>query len=1125
MQLGGLVSGMDTQGMIDQLMQTARQPLIKLQQSLQKLDTKKSTFKEVDDQLFTLKKSLLDLRLESTFKSKKVLSSDDKLVTATATVEAAPGLHTVSITQTAQAAFVRSQYTRATLNSSSGNSTGIASLTGRPDESSLKGSHEISITGEGSLYRARSVFKPTGGGNLTTLSSAAAESGTVEGTMGSAIDASNNQLTATVNGQTVTVTLDNANADATSMSRVGADVEDKLNAALNTALNTTDVTYVAVRATRDATTAKDSFVLYSTNGGAISVDNSGAASALGFASGGTSGSVSSIVTDVTASDLNSLLMEMNEPSTGLIRGVRFAADSGGLQVGSTTVYVSNSLNAIGPSKSKITGAEDVSGSGSLNTSVKNLASAGFATAADEKTNGTFTINNVQIAIGDYTKLSVNDVLGLINGSGAGVTATYDSASDRFVLTSNENSSTAITLGDAKDTSNFLTLAKLTSLQGAAFTTGSASSAISSTSPLSSAGFSLPPTSGTFTVNGIAIYFDASTDSLQNLISKINNSGAKVTASYDSKSDLFTLASTTGKVDSNAEKITLGSANDTSNILSALNLVTDRYATATTSLAPAGDRGADTITVTPTGASSARSATIGATVGSGAYQENAGLVNWSNGIAAGAVFNVQAGNAGTDAFSWTNNSGKTISNIDDFVTAWNSTGNWSSGRVEVGVVEESDDSLRFFSRADDASGGAAGFTIDGASVGDLYELGLATDPASVTETVNYGTAATASAEYNALNVAFSVNTTSGLGVKASTDGSGGITFTSSTAGYSGGFTLQDEASQPVNTIADFFGSSSVSVALSATQEAGYSGRDAVFSVDGVGYTRSTNAVDDVLAGTTLNLNAPTTTPVTITIQNDTDKALDKITTFIVQYNITISMLNPPQLTDEQKAYLDPLTDDQKSSMTSTQISNYEAYYELYNGYQDIQRESSLRTLTSSFRQITTSPVRNATPAMNLLAQLGISAGSIGGFEDARDGYLLEKISDGASLDDYTKTIREDLAENSTLANALANDVDDVYRLFSLQGGNDEDYGIARSLNDLVDSYSGTDGIVQQQIKNNGSIDQQISDYNDKIDTMQTRLDNQENRLWDQFNTMEQELAKLNQNSSAVSSLLGQSSSKS
>jgi flagellar hook-associated protein 2 len=77
--------------------------------------------------------------------------------------------------------------------------------------------------------------------------------------------------------------------------------------------------------------------------------------------------------------------------------------------------------------------------------------AGFATAV---TTGVFSINGVHFNV-DATTQNVNDLLNQINGSSAGVLATFDSGNDRIVLTSKTAGPQGISVGGAGDTSNFL----------------------------------------------------------------------------------------------------------------------------------------------------------------------------------------------------------------------------------------------------------------------------------------------------------------------------------------------------------------------------------------------------------------------------------------------------------------------------------------------------------------------------------------------------------------------------------------------------------------------------------------------------------------------------------------------
>jgi flagellar hook-associated protein 2 len=89
-----------------------------------------------------------------------------------------------------------------------------------------------------------------------------------------------------------------------------------------------------------------------------------------------------------------------------------------------------------------------------------LAQGGFSQSISS---GIFSINGVHIAI-DAGVDSLQGVIDKVNRSGAGVTASYDGASDRLVLVQKLDSNITaprISLGDNADTSNFLEAMQLT----------------------------------------------------------------------------------------------------------------------------------------------------------------------------------------------------------------------------------------------------------------------------------------------------------------------------------------------------------------------------------------------------------------------------------------------------------------------------------------------------------------------------------------------------------------------------------------------------------------------------------------------------------------------------------------
>jgi flagellar hook-associated protein 2 len=179
---------------------------------------------------------------------------------------------------------------------------------------------------------------------------------------------------------------------------------------------------------------------------------------------------------------------------------------------------------------------------------------------------TFTINGKQITLASTDVLddgnpeSTASVIGKINNSGAGVTASYDSATGAISLAS----SSPILLGSGGDTSDFLQQAQLFNNGTDSVTSSIGIGRIDPTVDLATAGLATTPTAGTFTVNGISINY-SSGESLNNLMSDINSSAAGVTATYDSYEDQVVLSSS----QRGPQNITV--ADGTSNIASALRL--------------------------------------------------------------------------------------------------------------------------------------------------------------------------------------------------------------------------------------------------------------------------------------------------------------------------------------------------------------------------------------------------------------------------------------------------------------------------------------------------------------------------------------------------------------------------
>ena len=157
------------------------------------------------------------------------------------------------------------------------------------------------------------------------------------------------------------------------------------------------------------------------------------------------------------------------------------------------------------------------------------------------TAGSFTVNGTAIPVAATD--SVQGVLTKVNAAGAGVTASYDATTEKVTLTRTTVGELPITL--AGDTSGFIAAAKL---NGAVLSPGDDGD--NSNNPMATVAAFAGVSAGSFTVNGTAIAVDPETDSLQDVLARIEAEVEGVQASFDVPSGRVTIAVETpgGEVD-------------------------------------------------------------------------------------------------------------------------------------------------------------------------------------------------------------------------------------------------------------------------------------------------------------------------------------------------------------------------------------------------------------------------------------------------------------------------------------------------------------------------------------------------------------------------------------------------
>lgn len=107
-QLGGLMSGLDTKTMIDQLMALERRPVLALEERKETIKNRNSAFQLLNTRLASLQSRATDLLLEKTLKANSATSSDSNVATASAGAGAAAGTYKIKVNQLATATSAKS---------------------------------------------------------------------------------------------------------------------------------------------------------------------------------------------------------------------------------------------------------------------------------------------------------------------------------------------------------------------------------------------------------------------------------------------------------------------------------------------------------------------------------------------------------------------------------------------------------------------------------------------------------------------------------------------------------------------------------------------------------------------------------------------------------------------------------------------------------------------------------------------------------------------------------------------------------------------------------------------------------------------------------------------------------
>lgn len=246
----------------------------------------------------------------------------------------------------------------------------------------------------------------------------------------------------------------------------------------------------------------------------------------------------------------------------------------------------------------------------------------------------------------------------------------------------------------------------------------------------------------------------------------------------------------------------------------------------------------------------------------------------------------------------------------------------------------------------------------------------------------------------------------------------------------------------------------------------------FQINGVNFTLK-DAIDE-------------TAPVTISVSNDVNKNFETIKNFVDKYNELIEKINA-KISERRYRDYPPLTEEQKKELSDKEVELWEE--KAKSGL--LRGDAILSSALSEFRRTLYSVVGGLPVTNNTLTEIGITTGA---YQEQGKLYI----------------------DESKLKKALQDSPDEVMKLFTQSSDQDSEKGLAVRLYDNVNKA--INRLTEKAGRNlgfstvdNSIIGEELKDLDERINALENRLKQVEDRYWRQFTAMEQAIQRANMQS--------------
>lgn len=305
-----------------------------------------------------------------------------------------------------------------------------------------------------------------------------------------------------------------------------------------------------------------------------------------------------------------------------------------------------------------------------------------------------------------------------------------------------------------------------------------------------------------------------------------------------------------------------------------------------------------------------------------------------------------------------------------------------------------------------------------------------------------------------------------------------------SGANGGISISDGTSKK------FLEQLGIDVDTKSNNDVYVQGQDAIFKVDGVEVTKSSNDIN--MNGLEMTLNS--TGKVTVTSTTNEEETVKKIQDFVSDYNKLIGDIEGRIKQKREKTgkygYYEPLLPEQKDSMKEAEIKKWEEKAKtglLYN-------DEILRGVLSNLRNLVYEKIDIGGSKLSL-SDLGISHGK---------NYSTGKLE----------------IDEKTLKKAISERGDDIKKMFT-----QEKTGFAAKIKNVIDGTIGKNGslrlkagIKETSSVSNNLLSKELKEISKKMSREKQRLYDKEMKYYKMFSKMESIVTKQNNQLNMLTTLL-------